>query len=70
MSLALTIVSKMPSENSFKKQADVARDALKAFNAVRSLNAPSATKAALSELVEATVCFSIKFLAHFLFLFF
>jgi predicted translin family RNA/ssDNA-binding protein len=57
MSISPTAVVKMPSENSFKKQADVARDALKNFNTVRALNAPSLAKTALSELVEATVSF-------------
>jgi hypothetical protein len=55
MSLSPTSISKMPSENSFKKQAEVARDALKNFNTVRTLNAPSLVKAALTDLVETTV---------------
>jgi hypothetical protein len=70
MSISPTAVVKMPSENSFKKQADIARDALKNFNTVRALNVPSLVKTALSELVEATVSFifpmSISFISHVL----
>ena len=44
-----------PSEDAFKKQAELARQALKNFNAIRSLDAPGPIRTALYELVPATV---------------
>jgi hypothetical protein len=60
----------MPSENSFKQHAEVARSALKTFNAIRQLDAPGPVKTALNELVTATVDFNNYvpfFLSHALF---
>jgi hypothetical protein len=45
----------VPSVASFEKQADLAREALQNFNAIRVLNAPAAIKVALMELVHVTV---------------
>ena len=59
MSLSSTTITNMPSENSFKKQAEIAREALKNFNAIRVLNAPGMVKTALFELVEAVVSASL-----------
>ena len=39
----------------FEKQAELAREALQNFNTIRVLNAPSAVKAALNELIHVTV---------------
>jgi hypothetical protein len=57
-------ISVMPSETAFKKQAELAREALTNFNTIRQLKAPGLIKTALSELVEATVC-SIPFIFYF-----
>lgn len=70
MSPSPTSIPSMPSENSFKKQAEVAREALKNFNMVRALNAPSLVKAALTDLVESTVRFPISFSVELLISFF
>lgn len=40
----------------FKKQVDLAREALQNFNAVVPLNSASLWKSALGELVSTTVC--------------
>jgi len=61
----------MPSESSFKKQADLAQDALQSFTAVQSLKSPVVIKAALDDLVAATVAFNNFvpfFTSHSLFL--
>jgi hypothetical protein len=55
MSVAPTNIINMPSESSFKKQAEVARGALKNFNMVRNCNSPAVIKIALNELVDAIV---------------
>jgi hypothetical protein len=48
-------ITAMPSEASFKKQAELAREALTNFNTIRQLKAPGLIKTALLELVETTV---------------
>lgn len=55
----------MPSESSFKKQAEIAQDALKNFTAVQSFKSPVVIKAALDELVTSTVAFN-SFIPFFL----
>lgn len=51
----------MPSDSAFKKQAEIAREALTTFNTIRTLNAPGPIKTALEELVTATVRFFFNF---------
>jgi hypothetical protein len=49
----------MPSEASFIKQAELAREALKNFTTVSGLvNAPNIVRPALNDVVQATVCLS------------
>ena len=48
----------MPSENAFKKQAELASEALKAFVAVQNLKSTVIVKAAMTELIDATVGFN------------
>jgi hypothetical protein len=48
----------MPSESAFKKQADAASDALKTFTAVRDSKSLIIVKAAIAELIDATVGFN------------
>jgi len=55
----------MPSESSFKKQAEIAQDALKNFTAVQFLKSPVVIKAALNELIDATVAFN-SFMSFFI----
>ena len=57
-------LNKMPSESSFKQQAELARSALKNFNAIRQLDAPGPAKTAFYELVNATVDFN-RFIPFF-----
>ena len=60
----------MPSENAFKKQAEAASEALKAFVAVQNLKSTIIVKAAMTELVDATVGFNAFipfFVSHALF---
>jgi hypothetical protein len=47
----------MPSESSFKKHAEIARDALKNFTTVRVLNAPTIVKTAVFDLIDAVIAF-------------
>jgi hypothetical protein len=56
----------MPSEALFKKQADLIRETLQTFNSIRVLNAPGPLKAAIIDLVNATVCMSFIFLGRVL----
>jgi hypothetical protein len=49
---------KMPSESAFKKQAEVANEALKTFTAVQNSSSAMVIKAAVSELVDATAEFN------------
>ena len=60
---------KMPSESAFKRQADIANDALKTFLSVQNSKSNMIVKAAVDELIDATVAFNdfIFFLAHPLF---
>src|SRR5277367_5290977 len=51
-------ISIMPSESAFKKQADIAGDALKTFTAVRDSKSLIIIRAAISELIDATVAFN------------
>lgn len=48
----------MPSESSFKKQAELAQDALKNFTAVQSLKSTALIKAAIDDLIDSTVAFN------------
>jgi hypothetical protein len=48
----------MPSESSFKKQAELASDSLKNFTAVQDLKSSAVIKAAMTELIDATVLFN------------
>ena len=60
----------MPSENAFKKQAEAASEALKAFVAVQNLKSTIIIKAAMTELINATVGFNAFvpfFVSHALF---
>ena len=57
----------MPSENAFKKQAEATSKALKAFVAVQNLKSTIIIKAAMTELVDATVGFN-AFVPFFVFL--
>ena len=60
----------MPSKNAFKKQAEAASEALKAFVAVQNLKSTIIVKAAMTELVDATVGFNAFvpfFVSHVLF---
>lgn len=69
MSVGLSLI-KMPSESSFKRQADLASDALKTFSAVQSSKSAMVVKAAVIELIEATIAFNDYlpfFLSHSLF---
>ena len=56
--LSPTNITIMPSESLFKRHADLARDALKNFAAVRDLNSSTVVKAAIVELIDATVSFN------------
>ena len=47
----------MPSENTFKAQAEIARTALKNFHAIRQLDAPGPSKAAFDKLVSSVEVF-------------
>ena len=61
----------MPSESSFKHQAELARTALQNFHAIRQLDAPALIKSAIEELVVATADFQNFvpfFMSHALFL--
>lgn len=49
--------SNMPTENSFKQQAELACTMLRNFNMVKSFESPVLTKTALNELLNATVGF-------------
>ena len=53
--LSITI---MPSENAFKKQAEAASDALKTFTAIRDSKSLIIVKAAIAELIDATIRFN------------
>lgn len=69
MSSSLSLI-KMPSESSFKRQADAASDALKTFMAVQSSKSSMIIKAAVIEVLDATIAFNDYlpfFLAHPLF---
>lgn len=60
----------MPAESTFKKHAELVRDALKNFMTVKSLNSPSLVKTVVSELIDATIAFNPYipfFLNHALF---
>ena len=63
MSFPLTM-SIMPSESSFKRQADLAREALKSFSAVKSIKSPIIVNAALKDLLDNTVAFN-NFVPYF-----
>jgi hypothetical protein len=58
------------SDSSFNKQVELAREALKNFNAISQLNAPGPVKLAMEELVTVTVrppsSFLIQKLSSFL----
>lgn len=54
----------MPSESSFKQQAELARAALKNFKAIAQLDAPGPVKTAFYELFAATVDFN-RFIPFF-----
>ena len=51
-------ISIMPSESSFKRQAELAQDALKMFTTVRSMKSTPVIMAAITELIDATVGFN------------
>jgi hypothetical protein len=51
------------SDLMFSKQVDAAQDALKNFNAISQLNAPSLIKTAMDELVASMVSHSV--ILHF-----
>ena len=51
-------ISIMPSESSFKRQAELAQEALKTFTAVRSMKSTTVVTAAITELIDATVAFN------------
>lgn len=51
-------ISIMPSENSFKRQADAASDALKVFVSVQNSKSTAVVKAAMTELIDATIGFN------------
>jgi hypothetical protein len=55
----------MPSESSFKKQVDLARDALKNFNTVKAFKSTVVARAAMIELLDSTVAFN-NFIPFFL----
>lgn len=59
------MTSPTASELAFKKQAEIAREALRTFNTIRPLaaTAPGLVKTALSEMVTSTVCPSLCLLA-------
>jgi hypothetical protein len=60
----------MPSENAFKKQAELASDALKAFVSVQHVKSTVIIKAAMVDLIDATVAFNTFvpfFVSHALF---
>ena len=50
------------SDLAFNKQVDAARDALKNFNTISLLNAPSLIKTAMDELVATMVSFVLFYL--------
>lgn len=57
----------MPSESSYKKHIEIAREALKNFTIVRNLKAPIIVKAAVDDLIDATIAlypFIPFFLTH------
>lgn len=61
----------MPSESSFKQQAEAVRAALGVFNAIKGVDAPKAVKAAFDELVIGAADFqrfAPFFVTHALFL--
>jgi hypothetical protein len=64
MSTSLNI-SIMPSESSFKKQVEIAREALKNFNTVKTFKSSVVARAAMVELIDATVAFN-SFIPFFL----
>lgn len=47
----------MPSESSFRKHAEAARDALTNFTTVRSLKAPIIVRTAVFDLIDAIIAF-------------
>lgn len=51
-------ISIMPSESSFKKHVDAAREALKNFNTVKTFKSSVVTRAAMVELIDVTVAFN------------
>lgn len=60
----------MPSESSFRKQAELAQEALKNFTAVQSLKSTAVIKTAIDELVDSTILFNNYvpfFVSHSLF---
>jgi selenophosphate synthetase-related protein len=57
MPLLATNISIMPSESSFKKQVDFAREALKNFSAVKDLNVPGLIRTTLAELINTVVSY-------------
>jgi hypothetical protein len=57
MPVGLSIIT-MPSESAFKKQAEIASDALKTFTAVQNSSSPTIVKAAVTELIDATIEFN------------
>jgi hypothetical protein len=57
MPVGLNLV-KMPSESAFKKQAEVASDALKTFTAVQHSSSTMVVKAAVTELIDSTADFN------------
>ena len=57
MSIAPINVSIMPSKSSLKKQSELVREALKTFDAVRSLNSFALIRTAMNELIDTTVYF-------------
>lgn len=66
----LLSVFTMPSESSFKKQIELIRESLKNFSAVRNLKAPVLVKAAINDLIDATIALNPYipyFLSHDLF---
>jgi hypothetical protein len=48
------------SDAAFNKQADIARDALKNFNTISTLNAPGLIKTAMDDLIMALVSYSLS----------
>ena len=64
MSSPLSITT-MPSESSFKKQADATSEALKTFTAIQNSKSIVIVKAAINELIDTTTGFN-NFLPFFL----